>query len=368
MLKKDPKVLFNGAALPTENDAKRSKAILIVAPLAALVHLLLIPFFFFAGIDILAWVNVGSVLIWGVGLWLSCHDKVNLSIQIFAVEILAHSLLVCYFLGSAPGFQYYLWAIAALCVMDTSASLLRVCVTSFTLILIFAVLNAGFFEPLYPFPFPEYLLYMNLANILVAGVISTLAIIIMRNFHLSRERVLKKQAARDSLTGLYNRREGLLLLEQSCLNAARNNEPLSVVMADVDYFKKINDCFGHSVGDDVLCQIADQLADSIRRSDIAIRWGGEEFLILFPAASMAAVQEILNATRLHFAKSDLIESLLGKPVTLSFGIAQMLPGESIQQVIARADEALYSSKKMGRDQITIAKNRQVDSSVTSDDR
>ncbi|WP_299197130.1 GGDEF domain-containing protein [uncultured Amphritea sp.] len=337
-----------------QSDYHRLQVILFIAPMAALLHFLLIPFFYFTGVEILAWLNVISVLIWAYGIRLSNRNRINLAIQLFCCEVLIHSVVATYYLGADSGFQYYLWSMSALAVMDTSSSRWRVFITAIMLVLVFALLNVGLVRPVLAFPFSEYLLYMKLINMLVSGILSILAVMIMRGLHLSQQAELKMLADRDSLTGLFNRRQGGVLLEQAYAHALRTKQPLTVVMADIDRFKQINDSYGHAVGDVVLCQIADLLHSSIRKSDVLIRWGGEEFLLLFQDASAKAAENLLDNVnhRLELLCSE--DSMPETVVTLSFGIAQWHSDESMDQTIMRADNALYLSKQRGRNRITLA--------------
>ncbi|SER04340.1 diguanylate cyclase (GGDEF) domain-containing protein [Amphritea atlantica] len=338
----------------TQTDYHRLQVILFIAPIAALVHILLIPFFYFTGVELLAGLNCISVLLWVYGIRLSKQYRIDLAIQIFCCEVLLHSVVVSYYLGPDPGFQYYLWSMSALAVMDTSSSRIRVFITAILLVLVFALLNVGLFEPLFEFPFSEYLLYMKLVNMLVSGMLSILAIMIMRGFHLNQQAELRKLADIDSLTGLYNRRQGGVLLEQAYLQALRKKQQITVVMADIDRFKQINDRYGHAVGDIVLCQIADALKATIRKSDALIRWGGEEFLILLSDASAGDAETLLEKVYPRLEQLYADDEILDSPVTLSFGIAQWSADEPIEQTIMRADNALYVSKQEGRNRITLA--------------
>ncbi|MBN0986463.1 GGDEF domain-containing protein [Amphritea pacifica] len=338
----------------TQTDYHRLQVILFIAPIAALVHILLVPFFYFTGVEILAGLNCISVLLWVYGIRLSRQYRINRAIQIFCCEVLLHSVVVSYYLGPDPGFQYYLWSMSALAVMDTSSSRIRVFITAILLVLVFALLNVGLFEPLFEFPFPQYLIYMKLMNILVSGMLSILAIMIMRGLHLNQQAELKKLADIDSLTGLYNRRQGGVLLEQAYLQAQRKKQQLTVVMADIDRFKQINDRYGHAAGDIVLCQIAEALKNSIRKSDALIRWGGEEFLILLSDASAGDAEALLAKVYPRLEQLYADDDILDSPVTLSYGIAQWSADEPIEQTIMRADNALYVSKQEGRNRITLA--------------
>jgi len=166
-------------------------------------------------------------------------------------------------------------------------------------------------------------------------------------------------AVTDSLTGLHNRRYALYQLD---LMMARPGRGVAVMMLDLDHFKSINDCHGHSVGDRVLSLVGRRLRAQLRGSDLLARIGGEEFLVALPDADRAAALDC--AERLRHAISDtpfdVGDSTAPLSVTLSVGLALVPPGETgetgetPQSIIDRADRALYGAKRLGRDQVTLS--------------
>ena len=161
----------------------------------------------------------------------------------------------------------------------------------------------------------------------------------------------QKLAHFDPLTQLSNRRDALQILKQEQARLRRNNEPLSVILCDVDHFKKINDQYGHNIGDAVLIDLAKIFTNNIRKQDCVARWGGEEFLFILPQtfAKNACViaekiQEKMQAHRFNY-KGKTIK------VTVSMGIEQLNEGQSIDEVINSADKYLYQAKDSGRNQI-----------------
>lgn len=164
--------------------------------------------------------------------------------------------------------------------------------------------------------------------------------------------VLQTQSFRDPLTGLYNRRFMDETLKRELARAQRNNAPLSVVMLDLDNFKHLNDNYGHSAGDTVLCAVASHLLKSLRASDIACRFGGEELVILLPdcAAEIAAVraEDIRSAIEaMHL--NDQGQALR---VTASLGVASTSPSITDQNSLLKAaDSALYVAKRAGKNRV-----------------
>jgi diguanylate cyclase (GGDEF)-like protein len=165
---------------------------------------------------------------------------------------------------------------------------------------------------------------------------------------------LREQALRDSLTGLYNRRYLNDALDRELVRAKRDRSPLSLLMIDVDHFKKVNDTHGHHVGDKILAQLATLLTTHARGSDIVCRYGGEEFLVLMPGTGEDFARSRAEEIR---QKSELLIGQMEERVvhvTLSIGIA-VYPahGENWEEVVRKADNALYQSKHEGRNRVTV---------------
>ncbi len=172
---------------------------------------------------------------------------------------------------------------------------------------------------------------------------------------------LREQATHDPLTGLFNRRYLEASLPRELHRVQREGDPLCVVMIDIDHFKRFNDRYGHEAGDILLREVAWVFRDGIRRSDIACRYGGEEFLLVLPGSSLAETR-----TRVE-AMAMLIRTLridyLGRrldPVTISVGLAARQHHESMAELIRAADEALYLAKAGGRDQLVVAERNMAD--------
>lgn len=164
---------------------------------------------------------------------------------------------------------------------------------------------------------------------------------------------LKKMASKDPLTGLFNRQFLNKLLERQWMISKQYNFPLSVIMADIDNFKTINDTYGHQTGDMVLKKIAKVLSKNLRKNDYLARYGGEEFIFVLPQTDLIdaynTAERVIAEVRKEFIPLDNHEKL---SVTLSCGISTALPGkkpEKIQALIHRADTALYEAKSSGKD-------------------
>lgn len=175
---------------------------------------------------------------------------------------------------------------------------------------------------------------------------------------------LREQATHDALTGLYNRRYLEESLGQELIRAERAGRTVSLIMADIDHFKVVNDVYGHRAGDDVLREIGTILRGSARASDTYCRYGGEEFVLLMP--EMAEPDAIARAEQIRATLERAVIDTSGTriSVTASFGIA-VFPqhGRNPDELIGRADDAMYAAKQAGRNRVCVAGRADVPRSV-----
>ncbi|MDO6414751.1 diguanylate cyclase [Sphingomonas sp. BIUV-7] len=161
----------------------------------------------------------------------------------------------------------------------------------------------------------------------------------------------------DSLTGLANRRQLLIVLERARELAGEKRQALAVAILDIDHFKRVNDTYGHVVGDRVLQRVAQAAMSALRGTDMIGRFGGEEFIIVLPNASLDVAETIADRVRAAIA-ADAIDSFGDWPtVTASLGVAGWQPGETLTGLLQRADEALYDAKRGGRNMVCCARGR-----------
>lgn len=187
---------------------------------------------------------------------------------------------------------------------------------------------------------------------MAANSLASHATIALENARLHR--IVERQALVDGLTGLANRRQCEDALTTEIAQADRLGTPLTLVLADLDNFKSVNDAHGHAVGDDVLREFAAVLRSTLRDSDLAGRWGGEEFLLLLPGADADGGAQL--AERVRSALSE--RSFLGRDgdvvnVTCSFGVAQHRVSGTEREVFAAADQALYRAKRDGKNRVEV---------------
>jgi diguanylate cyclase (GGDEF)-like protein len=162
--------------------------------------------------------------------------------------------------------------------------------------------------------------------------------------------MVERQALVDGLTGLANRRAASDALHAEAARAERLETPLSVVLADLDGFKDVNDVYGHAVGDEVLRVFAEVLRETLRESDVAGRWGGEEFLLLLPGADEEGAAQLADRVRRALAARN-IPGVPDLRVTASFGVAGYAGETNTEQLVAAADSALYRAKRAGKDRV-----------------
>ncbi|MCA1773267.1 MAG: GGDEF domain-containing protein [Halomonas sp.] len=166
---------------------------------------------------------------------------------------------------------------------------------------------------------------------------------------VENEAQLKQLATTDMLTGLVNRSQFDTTLKSELSRHDRYARPLSLIMLDIDYFKDINDGYGHDVGDQILVEMANLLKGNLRQADYCARWGGEEFMLLTPETSLENAVFLADKIRRMINTSNFPVS---GPVTASFGVVEAKPQESVKRIMKRVDNALYLAKEKGRDQVS----------------
>lgn len=161
----------------------------------------------------------------------------------------------------------------------------------------------------------------------------------------SKNKEYEMMATTDSLTGLYNRYKFSELYVSSYKTMIQRESEMSLFLLDIDFFKKVNDTYGHNLGDTVLVQVAHTILRTLRNIDIVCRWGGEEFVCLVPTVDLETAEFIANKIRQNI---EILEIERIGFVTVSIGVSEAKEGDSMNSVIQRADEALYLAKSSGR--------------------
>lgn len=183
----------------------------------------------------------------------------------------------------------------------------------------------------------------------------TLGLVLMTTERLQAD--LDKQANHDPLTGALNRRACEVLIDKAIAQAQRQSWPLSVLMMDLDKFKRVNDLLGHATGDEVLCRFVDIAQQTLREQDIFYRFGGEEFVAILPNTRQAAALLVAERLRESFASDSSVITAKPHPpfmLTVSIGIAELNAEQSFESVLRQADGALYHAKQSGRNRCSLA--------------
>mgnify|MGYP000900407655 CR=1 FL=1 len=176
-----------------------------------------------------------------------------------------------------------------------------------------------------------------------------------REMLLERQNLLRHLSVTDGLTGLYNKRHLMDALGREMARAQRSGEPLSLLVLDVDDFKRFNDRHGHLEGDHVLLALARVLRGQARAGDFACRFGGEEFALVLPGTNLEDARLVAERVRQAFAATPLTPGgQAAVHCTVSVGVAQMHPGDKDQELLARADRAMYQAKRQGKNQTVTA--------------
>lgn len=196
----------------------------------------------------------------------------------------------------------------------------------------------------------EFPIELSLSAVKIRGRWSAIAIVRDITERRRSEEMLLQLATTDTLTGIFNRRYFSASLETEIKRAQRYRTPLALILFDIDQFKRINDIFGHPVGDLVLKHLADLVSEKIREHDIFARWGGEEFVILAPNNGSDGASKLAEKLRMEIEKYCFPEV---RTVACSFGVTALQADDKAENLLKRADEALYQAKKMGRNRVEV---------------
>jgi diguanylate cyclase (GGDEF)-like protein len=188
-----------------------------------------------------------------------------------------------------------------------------------------------------------------------------------------RNRELEELVHIDTLTGLYNYRHFSQALDREMERTRRTGQPTSLVMADLDHFKQLNDCWGHETGNRILRNTARLIRQMLRRIDVPCRYGGEEFAIILPGTQLGLAVTVANRLR-EAIREDPVELEGGEAIqfTISMGVDLFLPGQgdTVSSFVKRADQLLYQAKQEGRDRVCHSEYRYLspESEVTVEEK
>ena len=195
------------------------------------------------------------------------------------------------------------------------------------------------------------LAYLNVA---VGLILALLAVLLARTSIVQHQSRLRSLASKDSMTGLLNRQTFTSSFKDAMLEMQRLKLPLSFILFDIDYLKKINEAFGHATGDKVIMDIARLSKRSVRGSDLVCRWGGEQFALLLLRCELEQAYKVAEQLRLNVQNHSFLFDDKKAPVTISLGVAEMTARESIDELFGRADDAVFLAKSEGRNRAEIS--------------
>ena len=196
-----------------------------------------------------------------------------------------------------------------------------------------------------------FLVFIILGYILVFAGISSASQIVSLQCNMEK---LEWTSKTDPLTGLYNRRYIMERLENEFITYKRSKKKFSIIIADIDFFKKINDTFGHDCGDRVLKVVSKSLQDAVREQDFVSRWGGEEFLLLLPETEIEGASILVDRIKKIIEEQIIEYNRVQVSITMTFGLTVNEDDEMIEDTIKKADNALYKGKRRGRNCVILA--------------
>ncbi|TVR66613.1 MAG: GGDEF domain-containing protein [Spirochaetaceae bacterium] len=322
---------------------------------SAIGHFLFIILFAALRVPPLALYNVGSTLLFLFCIRLNRRGWHCAAFSLAGIEVFVHSTLCAFLIGWTTGYHYFIIGIVPFAMLlPRSRRLVKIALS----LVIFSGYGVVYFltaqrTPSFPLDHAIHTI-LNFTNLGVAFGAFSLLVHYLYTASVRAEAIVQTLSRTDQLTGLLNRRgmQDHLASARSALD--REGEPFSVILGDLDHFKRVNDEHGHVCGDRVLVETGKALAASLRSRDIVCRWGGEEFLVLLPGTEGIGVERVgrklldtVRQLRVACGSADI-------SVTITLGAATARRDMEDDRLITAADHALYSGKKAGRNRFVMA--------------
>lgn len=322
-----------------------------VALFSAAVDCIYFLFFLAIGSSLLAWMNVVSVAMYLAAYYLVQRRHLHYAVVLVWLEAFPHAAIGTLMLGWESGFHYLLFMFIPSVAMTSSRRRLQVFLIALLVFLGALDVGARMWGPVAPIP-QVSLIALKWLNISLFVVMFSALASYYRHKITQAEQRLKVLATVDALTGLHNRRHFESVAKQHMDRRRHNGINSAVVIGDVDFFKKINDTSGHEVGDLVLVAVSRLLKNELREVDSLARWGGEEFVFLMHETGLAEAMAVTERIRRAVEGSSISHQASEIHCTMSFGVTQLLPDDTLGDAIARADHAMYRSKAQGRNRVS----------------
>ena len=353
------------------NERRKYRACGIVL---AIVHFLFAALFFALNVWSLFYYNVAVVAFYSFIAVITgrTYRFTNIFIATF-VEVLFHSMLASIMLGWEWGFMTYTLGLVPLSFYITytvpyfkqnmmipmiSSAIVAVC---FFFVRVYTVYEGPILPAVHASEALEGRVYLfnvllTISFLLIVSVLFSLEVYYMQH-NLEDENVSLEQLANyDPLTKLLNRRSMDSFLMDAADKAVNGNDKFCLIMADIDDFKKVNDTYGHAIGDQVLVKVAEIISHDVREGDCVCRWGGEEILVLIRSSAETAefvaerICKDIAAARIDTGSTKIA-------ITLTLGVAQYRNGETVDSVVERADACMYTGKSRGKNQVVMDHTR-----------
>ncbi|SFV03724.1 GGDEF domain-containing protein [Butyrivibrio sp. INlla21] len=334
-------------------------------------HLLLEVVYVYAGCMPMIYANIGSVIFYFALFFVNKTDHKKLVAWCIMWEIFLHAIVATVFMGYGCGFFFWIIALFSMIFVPfyipTDTPFLKGCALVYEITNVLAFVLLKLFSDYYLLP-SKYvastgcatLLYILNAFIAISIVVGH--IIISSHSMDSYNAQLKKMNETDYLTGLYNRKYmiGLFNKELDRMDAGESGD-ISIAILDIDFFKKINDTYGHNAGDEILIDLANIFRFEGEGKYTVARWGGEEFAILgsYELSYDAFCEELKNLNK-KIASTGFIADNNELTVTVSIGAAHYEPGMTIVDIVKRADDRLYEAKETGRNKVITSSENLLD--------
>ena len=322
--------------------------------LCVLVHSLYIALFVWAQVDALAWLNVASVLTHCTAFWLSRTDRhVRAASLVLIAEITVHAIAATVVIGWEAGFHYLMLPVVPVAMLSSSEH--RMTKNAIALCLSAIYLGLDGWSDNNP---PQYLLddtvldllrYQNIVTLLLAFIVLSRG---YYNVVTQAQAALAKEASTDPLTGAVNRRRLMDMGRSEMAKQQHGEPPLALLLCDLDHFKRINDTYGHLVGDDCLRCTSNTLAETLRPyGALLARFGGEEFIAALPGMGLGEASVVAEELRQALRTAPCRSGELEIAVSASIGVhcVDLEARDSLESALQVADQALYAAKAEGRD-------------------
>lgn len=302
------------------------------------------------GVPELAWPNISSVALYAVAYFLVRLGYQGLAIALICLEVVLHAVAGTLLIGWESGFHYHMLFFLPAIVVGSGRRH-----TNLLLILLFVCyvgldVCSYFIGPTNPIP-ETSLAISRWANVAIAFAMFSYAAIYHRNrLHLGVERI-RLTAMRDPLTGLPNQQHFLAMAEHELARQQRTHWPVAIAVVDVDLLAQVNKN-DREAGDAILAHVGRELHKVCRLEDVVARWGCDEFVLLLPDTSWQDAMAVAERVRQAVAASAAGGSQTSMPCTVSIGVSELLPHETLRDAFTRADHALYRSKLNGRDRVS----------------